>query len=113
MTNMRRRALNWLLAGTAFLMVVMSTGCAQESSHAVPRSAPIPAQFAGNIGSVNRFGEIVGMPCETTARPVGASALQQHTFLDDGYDGDVAVSPDGTWLLFSSTRHSEAPEIYI
>ncbi len=108
MTKIRRRALNWILTGTALLMA-MSTACAQEWN----RPAPVPVQFRGPYEGVNRFGEFDGLLCDTSLRTSGASALQQHTFIDEGFDGDVAVSPDGNWLVFSSTRHNEKGDIYI
>jgi len=44
---------------------------------------------------------------------VGDSNFQQHTFLDQGYDSDVAVDPTGKWLAFASTRDGEHPNIYM
>lgn len=63
--------------------------------------------------SVNVFGEVDGVsqsPFEGQARTGG---LQQHTFVDEGYDADPAISPDGQWLLFASTRHSEHADLYL
>jgi len=61
---------------------------------------------------VNVFGELDG-----TERPVfgasGDAGFQQHTFLTEGADADVAVDPAGKWLAFTSTRHSDHPKIYL
>lgn len=61
---------------------------------------------------VNVFGEFGN----ETAMPVSQhseAGFQQHTIVDDGADCDVSVSPDGKWLLFASTRHNDAPDIYL
>src|SRR5688500_1672992 len=81
-----------------------------------PRYAPPmfqQAQFdAPAVRRANVFGEIDGMPC-ATADPSAEAGFQQHTFVDDGYDADVAVSPDGKWMAFSSTRHNERGDVYL
>ena len=63
---------------------------------------------------VNVFGEI-GNPA--TPRPpaavTGQAGFQQHTYTDEGSDAFVAVDPTGKWLAFASTRHSDAPDIYL
>jgi TolB protein len=61
---------------------------------------------------VNLFGEIGGAS-RGAFKEVGASGFQQHTFVDEGEDGDVSVDPTGKWLVFSSTRHSETGDIYL
>jgi hypothetical protein len=65
---------------------------------------------------VNLFGEFEGnaKPVKSAGeRSVSAAGFQQHTFLDEGYDGDVAVDPTGKWLAFASTRHSENADLYL
>lgn len=61
---------------------------------------------------VNPFGEVEGF-----ARPVtgisGDSAFIQRSMADEGYDADVKIDPTGKWMVFSSTRHSERPDIYL
>ena len=42
-----------------------------------------------------------------------ASPMKQHTFTTEGADFDVDVSPDGKWIVFSSTRHSAQPDLYL
>ncbi|MGE5607828.1 MAG: TolB family protein [Bacillota bacterium] len=61
---------------------------------------------------VNVFGELDGI--ERHPMP-GASefGIQQHTICDEGYDADVTVDPSGKWLAFTSTRHSEQPDVYL
>ena len=69
-----------------------------------PAETPPPA--------INVFGEVNGVAPAPT-KQLGEAGFQQHTFLDEGYDSNVSVSPDGKWLLFASTRHSEHPKIYL
>jgi TolB protein len=68
-------------------------------------SEPIPPK-------VNIFGEFDGVE-RAPARSGGESGFQQHTWVDEGFDGDVSVDPKGQWLVFSSTRHSERADIYL
>ena len=66
--------------------------------------------------SVNMFGEFEAShsrPHATTDQRVSTAGFQQHTFLDEGYDSDVAVDPTGKWLAFASTRHSEQADLYL
>jgi len=60
----------------------------------------------------NVFGELPNVRTDPRA---GASefGFQQHTFVDEGYDSEPAVSPDGKFLVYSSTRHSETTDIYM
>lgn len=62
---------------------------------------------------INIFGELDGAPRMPVRRSGGEAGFQQHTYVDDGYDGDVAVDPKGQWLVFSSTRNSEHANIYL
>jgi TolB protein len=66
-----------------------------------------------SLPPANVFGEFDGAGPRTTALAGSGAGFQQHTWLDEGYDADVSVSPDGKWLLFSSTRHSKHPDIYL
>jgi TolB protein len=62
--------------------------------------------------SVNIFGELDGLgPSVFTVGGTGGFA--QHTYVDEGYDADPEVSPDGKQLLYASTRHAEQPDLYI
>jgi TolB protein len=62
--------------------------------------------------TINVFGEMKGA-ANGPFHPVGESGFQQHTSVDEGEDGDIAVDPTGKWLVFSSTRHNEAGDIYL
>jgi len=61
---------------------------------------------------VNVFGEMDGAAPPKSGAGNDAG-FQQHTFTDVGADADVCIDPTGKWLLYSSTRHSEHPYIYM
>ena len=69
--------------------------------------------------AVNVFGEFDGEGgAHPGAAPVqlpprfGPGGFEQVTFVDEGYDTDVEISPDAKWIVFASTRHNERPELY-
>jgi TolB protein len=66
---------------------------------------------AGPVKNVNVFGEVDGLG-PSVFQVGGRGGFTQHSYVDEGYDADVRVSPDGKTLLFSSTRHSEHPDLY-
>jgi TolB protein len=126
MTRRTGRALRWLLCGGAFVAVIAASGCANHridraQNETVPAKpqAESPNVLFDNSSSppdkapvVNVFGELDGSSPQLV-RPASESGFQQHTFADEGYDNDAAVSPDGKWLAFASTRHNEHPDIYL
>src|SRR5204863_2848782 len=61
---------------------------------------------------VNVFGAFDGKG-QRSGKQIGEAGFHQHTFVDEGFDSDVAVSPDGKWLAFASTRHNEHADIYL
>ena len=61
---------------------------------------------------INQFGEFDGKQRANDSSGSQAN-FQQHTFVNEGFDGDVAVDPTGHWLVFTSTRHSTHPQIYL
>ncbi|MFT3788608.1 MAG: DPP IV N-terminal domain-containing protein [Tepidisphaeraceae bacterium] len=70
-----------------------------------------PGEPEKPAGDVNVFGELDGVG-PSVYTPGGKGGFIQHTYVDEGYDADVRVSPDGKSLIFTSTRHSEHPDIY-
>jgi TolB protein len=90
-------------AGTAGAKVTPADVMFQSTDGPLPQRA----------STVNVFGEVDGVAPSPFASAGSSAGLQQHTFLDEGYDADPSVSPDGKWLVFSSTRHSEQPDIYL
>ncbi|HEY0007577.1 MAG TPA: DPP IV N-terminal domain-containing protein [Tepidisphaeraceae bacterium] len=65
-----------------------------------------------SMPAANVFGELPNTPTDPRA---GASefGFQQHSFVDEGYDADPSVSPDGKLMVFSSTRHAQTTDIYL
>lgn len=104
------RVCRWLLSGVALGVVVGSSGCA----HTAPEPQPSAAVFTDTDDAapqVNMFGEVNGV-ARTVATPIGDQGFQQQTYVDEGYDSDVTISPNGKLLAFASTRHSEHAGIY-
>lgn len=95
------------------------TQLAGDPPVANPPVAPSPVSFASTEPAepapkpANTFGEFDVGPQPSAIPSAGTAGFQQHTWLDEGYDSHVVVSPDGRHLLFSSTRHSERPDIYL
>lgn len=128
-----RRLVTWTLRGGAFVAVVATaSGCCcagpEKYSWNRPPAAPTAGEaiFAPQADGdpsldrsaratpkhVNVFGEFDGVE----RRPValaGQANLQQHTFVTEGFDADVALDRTGRWMAFTSTRHSEHAEIYL
>jgi TolB protein len=67
---------------------------------------------ASDPGNVNVFGEMKELR-PGAVRAVGDANFQQHTFLEQGYDADVAVDPTGKWLVFSSTRDNDHANLFM
>jgi Tol biopolymer transport system component len=124
MTSGKRNVLTWLLRGAAFVVVVTAAGCSggsrdvynttdQQGIDADASATAFPALQAGEKApTVNIFGELDGVPRPAPKRG-GEAGFQQHTFVEEGFDGDVAVDPKGQTMVFSSTRHSEHADIYL
>ena len=62
--------------------------------------------------AINVFGELDNQPFKNKPEN-GDFGFQQHSFSDEGADNDVSIDPTGRYLVFSSTRHAEKPEIYL
>ena len=76
------------------------------------RDLPAPQHTSGPAPVVNVFGELDDEPT-VGPEPSGEVGFQQHTYVQEGYDADVAVSPDGKWIAYSSTRHTARSDIYL
>ena len=128
-----RNSLNWirwLLCGGAFAAVILTAGCQSEtvtmrpgangSTEVASPSSALPvtgdamliAMPDTSTPAANVFGELPNLVTDPRA---GASefGFQQHTFVDEGYDAEPAISPDGKTIAFSSTRHSATTDIYL
>lgn len=89
----------------------------QPAALAKPVTGPLNLTWsagpeAAGAKPVNVFGEVDGQP-RPPARAAGHAGFQQHTFTDEGGDADVKTDPAGKLLVFSSTRHSDHPDIYV
>ncbi|MDP9172620.1 MAG: DPP IV N-terminal domain-containing protein [Planctomycetota bacterium] len=132
MSEMHGKIIRWVLAGGAFVAVLVTAGCAstKQSPSALNIAAPTessmgddvkaPAEIqpvsTANTGNkpqiINIFGEFDGLQ-RNPGRPAGDGGFQQHTFVDEGFDSDVNLDPTGKWMVFTSTRHSEHPNVYL
>jgi Tol biopolymer transport system component len=115
------RLLRWCLG--VFAAAAVSAGCAGEAVTSRPGATDAPTPPSGDammvamqesapLPAANVFGELPNTPTDPRA---GASefGFQQHTFVDEGYDAEPSVSPDGKAVAFSSTRHSPTTDIYL
>lgn len=75
--------------------------------------ADLPFVRATQVPGVNVFGEFGNAGAQPFLPFTDRAGFQQHTYVDEGFDADVAVSPDGEWLAFASTRHSPHSDIYL
>jgi TolB protein len=118
MKSRKQKALAWLLSGAAFVIVIASAGChthvqpTAEDVSGDPTTKPAIATADPTPPRVNIFGEFDGEE-HAVAHASGAAGFQQHTWVDEGFDGDVAVDPKGQWIVYSSTRNSEHADIYM
>jgi Tol biopolymer transport system component len=114
------RGIRTILASAVLAAAVV--GCASEGVTTRPGAAnsegtpadpmAIVAAPEAALPAANIFGEL---PDRTTDPKAGSSefGFQQHTFVDEGYDADPCISPDGKHMLFASTRHSATTDIYM
>jgi TolB protein len=65
-----------------------------------------------SAGDVNLFGEMKGVRV-SQVRPNGEANFQQHTFVEQGYDADVAVDATGKFIVFASTRDNEHTNLFL
>ncbi|MFH1022013.1 MAG: hypothetical protein V1809_01325 [Planctomycetota bacterium] len=73
-------------------------------------SSPAPKATAGEPAEI-AAGQ-AGIAAPPLFKGAAYRGLTQHTYSEVGEDFDVSVSPDGKTILFSSTQHSENPQIY-
>jgi Tol biopolymer transport system component len=74
---------------------------------------PVATKSVATSGLVNVFGEFDGARRNTAIRPIAEAGFQQHTAVDEGEDSGIAVDPTGRWMVYTSTRHSEHPNVYM
>src|SRR5262245_5041310 len=105
MKSGKRRALTWFLSGAAFVTAIVVSGCAtrticETGCMANPsNSSPAPTQTTPpnatmelvsvegpRAPQINVFGEFDGVRRQTP-RSIGEAGFQQHTYVDEGFDG--------------------------
>ncbi|HEX4055186.1 MAG TPA: hypothetical protein VHX86_13060 [Tepidisphaeraceae bacterium] len=131
------KILRWVILGGAFVSVLNASGCSSANKTAVSRdasgvptmaatattniamaadpsvlSAAAPAASDPVAPTVNVYGEFDGKQ-RGPAAAHGAGGFEEHTFIDEGFDSDVNIDPTGKWMVFTSTRDSDHPNIYM
>jgi len=124
--------IRWILTGGAFLSILNLSGCMSGGKPSADLAPAPPAAAATSVAmsadpsvlstvytsdgstppSVNVYGEFDGVQ-RPMAKAHGNGGYQEHTFLDEGFDSDVSVDPTGKWMVFTSTRDSDHPNIYL
>jgi Tol biopolymer transport system component len=67
---------------------------------------------AARPGTLNVFGELPQRQ-PGPGSPLDSDNVAQVTFTSEGGDFDPEIDPTGKWIIFASTRHREAPDIYL
>ena len=131
------KIIRWILAGGAVLSVLNAAGCMSTDvdgrepgrlghSHGGMRwgrrTSPcrwtrrcfrrLARPTTSDPPSVNVYGEFNGVQ-RPQAKAHGNGGFQEHTFIDEGFDSDVTVDSTGKWMVFTSTRDSDHPNIYL
>lgn len=94
------------------MAVVLSSGCSYFTSRApTPLEEPqaLRQPPAERLDILGRFGDMTAARFETVAY----TGLAQNSFTEVGADSDPDISPDGSMIVFASTRHSMAADIYM
>jgi TolB protein len=142
MIQWHSKILRWMLAGGAFLSVINLAGCVMPEEPAVstttqtpslagvaPANTPASAMSMAtdssvlaplttadttttNAPAVNVYGEFGGVQ-RGPSKAHGNGGFEEHTYLDEGFDNDVSIDPTGKWMVFTSTRDSDHPNIYL
>lgn len=87
---------------------------AAESSAPQTAIVPVGEPSIGPNMSTRLYGDILDARIPETDGPDGFGTIniRQATFTNDGSVFDATVSADGNWLLFASTQHSPASDLY-
>lgn len=79
---------------------------------AAPVSTPVSAPRAPGAGIFGEIGESFRGAPAFGAGNAGADNLDQISFSSTGADFDPNITPDGKFILYASTQHSQAADIY-
>lgn len=99
------------------LCVVSLLGCQKPEEQVVefitlPAAPHGPMLVSGRDAQISLFGELPNVP-GSDFESRAAVSLRQHSYPTDGSDFDPSISSEGQMMVFSSTRHSHTPDIYI
>lgn len=101
-------------AGAVAVLVILMCDCGptSDSTVLVVRQPSRPTLSATRDSQVTLFG---GLPRRGEVGYSGRSrgSMLQHSFAREGADFDCQVDRNGDRFVFSSTRHSENPDLYI
>lgn len=104
-----------LIVITTALAALVGCQSSAGPSQTVSAARPAPAPTADGPVALPRSVELFGDRPEYEAVPYENRLLMnfaRHTFTSDGRDFDPDLGPDGSRLVFASTRNSAAPDIY-
>ena len=113
--NVRLREVTWRWhTAVCISFAVAVSGCVQSNNSAASlsqrRAEAVLA--AARAGQVSMFGDIPGGP-EARYLSRSSVSLRQHTFTEIGGDLDPDIDSTGHRMVFSSTRHSIQPDLYV
>jgi TolB protein len=96
----------------ATLLACNATTPPADSVVMVVREPPRPTLTAARNAQVTMFG---GLPRRGEASYTGRmlGSMLPHSYTREGADFDARLDRDGNRIIFSSTRHSPSPDIYI
>lgn len=103
-----------LVSACVFVAVVATAGGCSVVSGVFGRGGE--AQGGGAVAYATKTETTVAPAPRVSELPrnvLTQAALRQHTFLTDGGDADVSLDPTGQWMVFTSTRHTDKPKVYL
>jgi Tol biopolymer transport system component len=139
MLEVHWKLIRWVLAGGAFVAILNAAGCVSTSNSqpagaganapSIPQPPPGQTNIAMSVNPavlstadsgdavsagqpVNVYGEFGGVQ-RPQAKSHGNGAFEEHTYIDEGFDSDVMIDPTGKWMVFTSTRDSDHPNVYL
>jgi TolB protein len=77
--------------------------------------SPVTAEPANGNSPVTIYGELPSNLSELSTRPAAGESenISQVSFAAEGSDFDPNLSRDGNWIVYASTQHFKASDIYI
>ena len=100
--------MRYILMAITGICVVLA-GCSRTGPTALDEPQGVVQPPSASLDILGRFGESQTARFETPA----FTGLQQNSFTEIGMDTDPDVNPDGKTIVFASTRHTKAADIYV